>query len=67
MHNLAPAGKIVAITGIERFSIEQNYDFLTIYNGLVEQNSVLNQFTGNLSTINPLLSTGQKVQITFTR
>ena len=56
---------MIAIIGIESFSLENNYDFVRIYEG--STGNLLTQLTGNLGSINSIVSTGNTIQIKFTR
>ncbi len=55
------------ITRIESFSLENNYDFVRIYDGLASAGSLLAQLSGNMSSIGSVLSNENTVQIQFTR
>ena len=61
----APVGKIVSINRIETFSVEEYFDFVRIYEG--STGNLLTQLTGNLGSINSIVSTGNTIQIKFTR
>ena len=51
------------ITRIESFSLENNYDFVRIYDGLASAGSLLAQLSGNMSSIGSVLSNENTVQI----
>ena len=63
----APLGKIVSITSFERFRTEFNFDFVYIYDGTGQSKTKLASFSGLLSSITRISSTGRVLQIIFTR
>ena len=63
----APVGKIVSINRIETFSVEEDYDFVRIYDGLASKGSLLVEFTGNMASIGSILSSENIVEVVFTR
>ncbi len=60
-------GKIVSITSFERFRTEFNFDFVYIYDGTGQSKTKLASFSGLLSSITRISSTGRVLQIIFTR
>ena len=63
--NLAPIDQIVAITGIEQFSTEGGFDFVSFFEPT--SNILLAQLTGNLNSINPIYSIGRTLLVRFNR
>ena len=63
----APLGKVIEIESIETFSLEENCDFVKIYDGSTSSGKLLAQLTGYLTKINSIISTDNTIQIKFTR
>lgn len=63
----APAGKVIEIESIETFSLEENCDFVKIYDRSISSGKLLAQLTGYLTKINSIISSDNIIQIKFTR
>ncbi len=64
----APPGYIIVINQIESFNLESNNDFVRIYDGLVNNGTLLKQYTGSFTSLpNPLFLYQSTIQIRFTR
>ncbi|KAI8490952.1 hypothetical protein Bbelb_313710 [Branchiostoma belcheri] len=59
-----PEGSIIRLT-FDSFNTEENYDFLTIYDGASDSAAVLHELTGQLS-VSPVNSTSNKLFLKFT-
>ncbi len=52
---------------MEKFETEQNFDFVTFYDGFDEKASQLYRLSGFIYSINQFYSTGRYLRVTFRR